>query len=276
MTTALQHTILVTGAASGIGLAFTKHYLTKPNLVVIAVDINEIPISDPPSCSTSLLYKQKADFSSEGSIKDLTRNVTNTLRDLHESGSSPKLDLIIHSAGIRGLVPSVEKANPENVAVAETLQAMDSETLMTAYQINTVGTFLLLQSLALADLYHQNPFLYTLSSQGASQVTTKVVIMGSRMGSLTHARTTNAGGAYAYRASKAALNAIVTSMSIDLPHIVFVLIHPGRVETGLTLCREDGAIEVEHSVKDMLELIKRLGIKDSGKFMDRFGTEIAW
>lgn len=100
--------------------------------------------------------------------------------------------------------------------------------------------------------------------------------MTSRMGSISHARTTGLGGAYAYRASKAALNAVVTSLSIDLPHVMFALVHPGRVETGLTLCREEGAMEVEESVADMLALVGRLGREDSGRFMDRFGEDIGW
>lgn len=86
----------------------------------------------------------------------------------------------------------------------------------------------------------------------------------------------SAGGGYAYRASKAALNAMIKSMSIDLPHVMFALVHPGRVETGLTKCREDGAIEVDESVHDMLQLIDRLDLRDSGRYMDRFGVEIGW
>lgn len=263
--TANPYTVLITGAASGIGLAFTKYYLTLPNTAIFAADIKEIPVSNQPDGDHSKLVKHYADFASESSIRALASSIRNTLADSSSARSSSTLDLIIHSAGIRGLVSSVEQANPENVAAAETLQVMDSATLMRTYQINTVGTFTLLQSLAEANLYHTPP-----------ESTTKVLIMTSRMGSVSHARATALGGAYAYRASKAALNAMVTSLSIDLPHAIFALVHPGRVETGLTLCREEGAMEVEESVTDMLALITRLGKEDSGRFMDRFGQEIGW
>ena len=85
-----------------------------------------------------------------------------------------------------------------------------------------------------------------------------------------------AGGGYAYRASKAALNAIIKSFSIDVPEVIFTVIHPGRVETGLVASREEGAIEANESIKDMLRIIDKLTKEDSGRFYDRFGDPIVW
>ncbi|KAK5941594.1 hypothetical protein PMZ80_005542 [Knufia obscura] len=255
------YTVLVTGAASGIGRCFTQHYLSQSNTIVIAADINEINISTPssrPDGQENELIKIQIDMSSTISIEEEVRN-------LKSYWTIPPLDLIIHSAGIRGLVPAVESSQPNNPVAAETLQTMTAETMLRTYQINTLGTFTLLQSLANHDLFHLP------DSTNASP--TKVIIMSSRMGSLSY---NTAGGGYAYRASKAALNAIVRSMSLDLRHVIFALVHPGRVETGLTMCREEGAIEVEESVGDMLKVIDGLEWKDSGRFMDRWGVDIGW
>jgi len=142
---------------------------------------------------------------------------------------------------------------------------MDATTMLRTYQINTLGTFTLLQSLIAHILFYPKDL--------PSSSPAKAIIMTSRMGSISY---NTAGGGYAYRASKAALNAIVRSMSIDVPDVIFALVHPGRVETGLTRCREEGAIEAEESVGDMLGVIERLREEDSGKFMDRFGKEIGW
>ena len=106
----------------------------------------------------------------------------------------------------------------------------------------------------------------------------KVIIMSSRMGSLANNAKPNAaaGSAYAYRASKAALNMIVRSFAVDVPEVVFVLCHPGRVETKLVKGREEGAIEAGESVREILPLIDRWCEGDSGKYYDRFGAAIAW
>lgn len=265
-------TVLVTGAASGLGRCFVEHYLNQHNTTVIAWDLHPIDIPVPPGTpgedgQSRRLRKQHVDFESELSITNAI-NFMQTKFGAFGAITNPKLDLVIHSAGIRGLVPEIEEAYPDDVAVAETLHVMDYETMMRTYQINTLGTFTLLQKLASSGLFHE--------PESVSSKETKVVIMSSRMGSIEHNATMRQGGAYAYRASKAALNAIVQSMSIDLPYVVFSLVHPGRVETRLTKCREEGAIEVHESVNEMLGLIKRLTRDDSGKFVDRFGNIIGW
>ncbi|KAK5093072.1 hypothetical protein LTR70_002073 [Exophiala xenobiotica] len=263
------YTLLITGAASGIGRCFAQHYLRQPNTLVIALDINEIEIpasadldSDPHERRhderPGALVKVHTDMSSSTSI-------TSAMDSLKATHGVHHIDLIIHSAGIRGLVPRIEADNANDVAAAETLHAMDAATMLRTYQINTLGTFTLLQSLSNHSLFH--------AADADAATPTKVIIMSSRMGSIS---SNTVGGGYAYRASKAALNAIVRSMSIDLPHVVFALVHPGRVETGLTRCREEGAIEVEESVGGMLGVIGRLRREDSGRYMDRFGVDIGW
>ena len=249
-----RKTVLITGAASGIGKCFMNFYL-KQGWQVIATDINRIEQHkhDEQTEGPSLLSSYVVDFGDTRSIKELVTSIRSKVKHL---------ELVIHSAGIRGLVPAVEASKPADVAAAETLDIMDAETILRTYQINTLGTFTLFQAL------HQHNLLKPEESNS------KIIIMTSRMGSMSY--NVSAGGGYAYRASKAALNAMIKSMSIDLPHVMFALVHPGRVETGLTKCREDGAIEVDESVHDMLQLIDRLDLRDSGRYMDRFGVEIGW
>lgn len=266
------YTVLITGAASGIGRCFVEHYLKQPNTLVIAWDVRTIDITAPPSTPSEdgqsrRFRKQQVDFASERSIEDGV-NFMRTKYGAFSSCTNPKIDLVIHSAGVRGLVPEIEEAYPDDVAVAETIITMNAATMMKTMQINTIGTFILVQKLASAGLFYE--------PECASSKETKIIVMTSRMGSVSHNAEARQGGAYAYRASKAALNAIVTSLTIDLPQVIISLVHPGRVETRLTKCREEGAIEVEDSVDQMLKLIKRLTRDDSGKFVDRFGSEIAW
>lgn len=187
-------------------------------------------------------------------------NVTDAAQVDHHLSSLNSVDLVIHSAGIRGLVPSVPVTQSSDVAKAETMSVMTAQTMEQTFQMNAVGTFVLLRAL-----------IPKLTGSGRA----KVVIMGSRMGSIG---CNSAGGGYAYRASKAALNAIVTSFSVDVPEVVFCVVHPGRVESNLVGkgVREDGAITAEESVRHMLELIPKLNKGHSGHFMDRWGQEIDW
>lgn len=237
-------TVLISGAASGLGLAFLRAYTEDPSNTVIAIDKDRIPEDVVPPSS---IQSHVVDVTSEQSIAAFVKSC----RDI-------PIDLVIHSAGMRGLVPRQEDARPDDVAACETLQVMDVPTLLTTFHINAVGTFSLLRSLLPNLRLAKDP---------------KVVLMSSRMGSVG----ANVGGsAYAYRASKAALNAMVKSLSIDVPEVAFILCHPGRVETNLVRCKEAGAISAEESVTGLLPLLERWNRDDSGKFYDRFGEPIQW
>ncbi|GAB7332347.1 hypothetical protein MBLNU13_g04171t1 [Cladosporium sp. NU13] len=239
-------TILITGAASGLGAAFLAAYRHQLSTKILALDINPIKNSHPN------IHPYTLDLTNEQAVLSLAASI-----------STEPIDLLIHSAGIRGLVPALETQHPNNVAACETLAAMDLTTITRTFQTNTVATFSLLRALL--------PNL-----QMAARP--KVIVMSSRMGSLANNALPNAaaGSAYAYRASKAALNIIVRSFAVDVPGVVFVLCHPGRVETELVRAKEEGAIQPGESVEGILPLIERWGVIDSGKYYDRFGEIIPW
>jgi len=244
-------TIVISGAASGLGLAFLKAYATDPANLIFALDRAPIPndehLLNDNQPSAAQIVRGKVDVTDESSIAAAVSLL-----------EGKPVDLLLHSAGIRGLVPKIEDANPSDVAACETLEVMDVDTLMRTFHINAVGTFLLLRTFL--------PHLKTAKDS-------KVVIMSSRMGSLG----ANVGGsAYAYRASKAALNAMVKSFSIDVPEVAFIMCHPGRVETKLVRSKEEGAISAEESVNGLRPLISKWDKQDSGKFFDRFGEPIKW
>jgi len=239
-------TILISGAASGLGAAFLNAYQTEPDVTIIAVD------RSPILCDSARVEVFQVDITDEASGEAL-----------HERIEDRSIDLVIHSAGMRGLVPAIEESHPNDVASCETLDVMTVDTMMRAFQVNALGTFALLRAL-----------LNNLKMSSNA----KVIVMASRMGSIGNNEVPNkdAGSAYAYRASKAAMNTIVRSLAVDVPEVTFVMCHPGRVETNLVRCREEGAITARESVNDMLRLIPQWTKVDSGKFFDRFGKVIQW
>jgi len=246
----MPRTILVSGASSGLGFAFVKAFAQKSSDTIIACDKDPFPrerLQETSSGKQAEIQSHIVDVTSESSIQNLSTSLADTT-----------IDLVLHSAGIRGLVPEVENAQPNDVAACETLPVMNLDTLMRTFHINAAGTFMLLRALL--------PNLKRASDA-------KVVVMSSRMGSVGR---NVAGSAYAYRASKAALNIMVKSMSIDVPQVAFILCHPGRVETNLVRSREEGAITADESVSGLLPLIAKWDKDDSGKFYDRFGDPIEW
>jgi NAD(P)-dependent dehydrogenase (short-subunit alcohol dehydrogenase family) len=100
-----------------------------------------------------------------------------------------------------------------------------------------------------------------------------IVNISSIMGSI---QDNASGGRYLYRASKAALNMITRSLSVDLRErgIVVVSFHPGWVRTDMG--GEDAPISPEESVEGMREVMDRLTSEDSGRFLDYQGKELPW
>ncbi len=99
-----------------------------------------------------------------------------------------------------------------------------------------------------------------------------VINVSSRMGSISQ----NSGGAYIYRSSKAALNAVTKGLSADLAArgITVVAVHPGWVQTDMGGAGAD--IPAETSAAGLRQVIEGLSAKHSGRFLNYDGEEIPW
>ena len=97
--------------------------------------------------------------------------------------------------------------------------------------------------------------------------------MSSKMGSMAD---NGYGGSYIYRSSKAALNSVVKSLSIDLREqdIISVALHPGWVKTEMG--GPDAEITSRESVTQIFKHLSNLTIKDTGRFIDIDGSDIPW
>ncbi len=129
---------------------------------------------------------------------------------------------------------------------------------MEAFSVNTMAT------LKLAETFIEQVSRSTLKT---------IAVVTSKMGSISD----NTGGSdYLYRSSKAAVNMVVKSLSIDLGPlgITAVLLHPGWVKTDMG--GPGALISVEESVSGMKRVIAGLSIGDSGKFIGYDGKTVPW
>lgn len=91
------------------------------------------------------------------------------------------------------------------------------------------------------------------------------------------------GGWYSYRASKAALNQIIKTASVELartrPQCICVTLHPGTVDTGLSEpfqknVAPDKLFTPDLAAQKLLEVTERLAVEDSGRLFAWDGSEI--
>lgn len=186
-------------------------------------------------------------------LKALSGKVTIEALDVTDYGAVDRLaekykdqaiDLLINNAGIYGT------RNPA-LAIA------DYDEYLKVLQVNAVAPM----KVALAML----PALK--KAKGA-----KIATVSSRMGSIA----SSGGGSYVYRASKAAINAAMHSLALDLKPsgIACILLHPGWVKTDMGGSGAD--ITPQVSASGIKAVITRAKPEDTGCFFNYDGSEIPW
>ncbi|MBI4182532.1 MAG: SDR family oxidoreductase [Proteobacteria bacterium] len=159
--------------------------------------------------------------------------------------SAERIDLLVNNAGVYG---------PRDVALGQ----VDPAAWLDVLRTNAVAP------LKVAEAFREQ----VAASEGRT-----IVAITSHMGSIGD---NGSGGAYIYRSSKAALNAAMRSLAIDLGArgITVAVLHPGWVKTDMG--GPGAAIAPETSVAGMRRVIARLSLADSGRFFNYDGTAIPW
>ena len=100
----------------------------------------------------------------------------------------------------------------------------------------------------------------------------RIAVIASRMGSNTAAT----GGAYIYRASKAAAINLVTNLALDLAHLNIAVgaYHPGWVTTDMG--GQGADIDPQTSAAGLIEQIAALNLENSGCFQSYDGTPLPY
>ncbi len=229
-------TVLVTGANRGLGLEFARQYAAAGWQVLAACRA--------PEAATEL---QKLAAHSGGRIRVLGMNVTDaaSVRAAAAALKGEAIDLLLNNAGVGG-PPGQQLGNLDYAAWARVLDT------------NTLGPMRVVEA-----------FLENIE-QGQLK---RIVTITSAMGSIED---NASGGRYAYRSSKAAVNMVMKSLSIDLvPRgITCVMVHPGWVRTDMG--GPGGKITPAESVRALRSLIEAIKPEDSGRFLNYDGKPYPW
>ncbi|CBI31093.3 hypothetical protein AAG906_004899 [Vitis piasezkii] len=252
---------MVQGASRGIGLEFVKQLLEKNEKGhVIATCRN-------PDGATALL-DLKNEFAERLNILQLDLTIESTIEasanSIRERYGS--LNLLINASGILS-IPNI--LQPET-----TLSKVQKSSLLLAYEVNAVGPILVIK--------HMWPLLTAGGGSGTERDVAVVANLSARVGSIGDNRL---GGWHSYRSSKAALNQLTKTISVEFVRkkdpVICLLLHPGTVDTDLSRpfqrnVPEGKLFTKEFSVNKLLSIINNAKSHDNGKFFAWDGQEIPW
>jgi NAD(P)-dependent dehydrogenase (short-subunit alcohol dehydrogenase family) len=182
----------------------------------------------------------------KGDVRAVALDVADggSIRALADALANEPIDILINNAGVYGKAQSLGK--------------MDYAAWEDVFRINAIGPM------------HLTDALVPRIAAGKRKI---VAAITSQMGSIED---NSSGGYYAYRSSKAALNAVFKSLAIDLKPrgITSVVLHPGWVKTDMG--GANAPLEAPDSVRGMRTVLARLTNADSGRFLDYQGREMPW
>ena len=230
----LELNAAVFGASGGLGQAFVDLLAASPSVARVAAFSRSNVAFDHPKVHSSGV--------------DLVREDSLVAAAETAAGVAEAYHLIVLATGVlhdgAGLRPE------------KSWRALDGAALETAFQVNSIGPALIAK--------HFLPLM-------ARDRKSVFAALSARVGSIED---NHLGGWYAYRASKAALNMLIKTLSIELarrnPDAVCVTLHPGTVDTALSQPFQRGVPEGKlfspsQAAGHLLGVLDRLTPEDSGR-----------
>jgi len=166
------------------------------------------------------------------------------------------VDLIIVATGLL----HDDKTQPEKTIRQVSLQAFQD-----VLTVNTIGPALIAKH-----FYSKMP----------TKRRTVFAAVSARVGSISDNRL---GGWYAYRASKAALNMVLKTLSIEWgrrnPQAICIGLHPGTVDTNLSAPFQTNVVRgrlftAERAAEKLVQVVENITVQDSGNLFAFDGTKV--
>ena len=243
--------VAIIGASGAIGQAVT-HQLSKRAEVekIWALSRQEL------ECVSSKVCWAPIDITSESSIAQAAENIKNEIDE--------GLDLVVIASGLLHEGAAEDENENSSLLPEKSLKDLNSRAFETIFAVNCFGPALVFK--------HFLPLL-------PKDRTAICAALSARVGSISDNK---AGGWYSYRASKAALNMLIKTASIELArsHKKACLIgyHPGTVDSALSAPFQSFVnheiFNPEQAAGYFLDLLSSLTPEKSGRIFAWDGQEI--
>jgi len=200
----------------------------------------------------------KKNLLSQGSITWEKVDVTNESQVAEFCSNLEHIKIFINAAGML----HNSEYSPE-----KSTRQIDREYMLKSIEINTLPTMLFAKYLTKAFRHQEHSVFATISA---------------RVGSIEE---NYLGGWYSYRASKAALNQILKTLSIEwsrnLKNVCVAALHPGTTDTKLSApfhrnVPESQIFSPDKSVIHIGELVKKMTPDQTGQFWSFDGEKLPW
>lgn len=181
----------------------------------------------------------------EDEIKQLSQNIS-------------QLDWLINCIGM---------LHTENKGPEKSLQALDGDFFLHNIKLNTLPSMMLAK-------YFETALKRSVSARFA--------VVSAKVGSISDNRL---GGWYSYRASKAALNMFLKTLSIEwqrsMKHCVVLALHPGTTDTRLSKPFQQNVpkqklFTLEYVAQCLVDIIANATPVQTGQFLAYDGAELPW
>lgn len=168
------------------------------------------------------------------------------------------IDTLIYAAGL---------LHSDTMFPEKRLEDLSADALTEAFAVNATGFGVLVRALI--------PWL-------RHRELKRIAAVSAKVGSISDNRL---GGWYAYRSSKAALNMLVRTLSVELPRrckpVACLALHPGTTESALSEPFSQSLAQLtvhtpEQTAENLLQVLSGVDSEDNGRFLSWDGSELPW
>jgi NAD(P)-dependent dehydrogenase (short-subunit alcohol dehydrogenase family) len=243
-------TVLITGANAGIGLEFAKEYAERGATVIATHRRDTVP---------DTLAALAAEHPNVR-VERMDVSVREEIDKLAAKLAGVPIDIVINNAAIW----SIGDRNDPAVRAAQSFGTLDYDQFELFMRTNVAGP------IKVAEAF--------IGNVKASKE--KKIINISSLGGSNSLRARKPDQLFWYRASKAALNNVMRSLTTELEGdgVIVLLFHPGGVRTErlAALGSTISTLAPEESIGDMIGVIDKLTMADTGAFLLYDGKPAPW